>query len=60
MNKNKTSERKMKRNLYKKTSVNKTAVFIGIILLVITMFIIRFIGMEYWGILGPQDNVEKD
>ena len=50
----------MKRNLYKKTNVNKTAVFIGIILLVITMFIIRFIGMEYWGILGPQDNVEKE
>lgn len=50
----------MKRNLYKKTNVNKTAVFIGIILLVITMFIIRYVGMEYWGILGTEDKVQNE
>ena len=53
-------EKTMKRNLYKKTNVNKTAVFIGIILLVITMFIIRYVGMEYWGILGTEDKVQNE
>ena len=53
-------EKTMKRNLYKKTNVNKTAVFIGIILLVITMFIIRYVGMEYWGVLGNEDKIPTE
>ena len=45
----------MKKYNYKKTNVNKTAVLIGIILLVALLFGIRYIGLEYWGIFGTDD-----
>lgn len=49
----------MKKHFYKKTNVNKTAVFIGIILLVAVMFLIRYMGMEHWGILGQENQTDK-
>lgn len=50
----------MKRRSYKKTNVNKSAVLIGIILLVAGMFAIRYIGLEYWGIFGEEEKQQQD
>lgn len=40
----------MKRKLYKKPKVNQSTVLSGIIILVVVMFIIRFVWMEYLGL----------
>ena len=56
----------MKRKLYKKTKVNQSTVLIGIIILVVVMFIIRFVWMEHLGLNNetkesqPQENVVTD
>lgn len=56
----------MKRKLYKKTKVNQSTVLIGIIILVVVMFIIRFVWMEHLELNNetkesqPQENVVTD
>lgn len=49
----------MKRRIYKKNNVNKTSVLIGIILLVVVMFGIRYMGLKHWGIFGKEEGVPK-
>lgn len=55
--------RTMKRKLYKKPKVNQSTVLSGIIILVVVMFIIRFVWMEYLGLndetkgLQPQEDI---
>lgn len=45
----------MKKYFYKKTNINKGAVLIGIIILVVVMFVFRFIGLEYLGIYEEKE-----